>query len=167
MGFQYSRAFRALDTDWESIRNSNEHTLTEKLRPDYGFLLNNICSFRGKEKGPENRGNLKVELAEKLNWVYDDAPYVFGGCLELECIHFCNIFVGYYCSGTLMTLAAITAPTGATRRKPAVHDLISIDLSLRKNRIANICHLINLSTILPRLTDLVRSPVDDFRTFTR
>jgi len=65
-----------------------------------------------------------------------------------------------------MTLAAITAPTAAIRHTPAVHDLISIDLRFRKNRIANIRHLINLSTILPRLADLVRCPVDDFRTFT-
>jgi len=76
----------------KSIRYSNEHTLTEKLRPDYGFLLKNICSFRGEEKGPEDRGNPKAEMAEKLNWVYDDAPYVFGECPRSECIHFPKYF---------------------------------------------------------------------------
>lgn len=31
--------------DGQSIRDSNLHTETKKLRPDYGFLLNNLCLF--------------------------------------------------------------------------------------------------------------------------
>lgn len=33
------------------MRNSNECTSTWNQRPDYGFLLNNICPFRGEETG--------------------------------------------------------------------------------------------------------------------
>jgi hypothetical protein len=43
--------------------------------------------------------------------------------------------------------------------------LISLDLRWRRDRIANIRHIINLSAILPRLTELVRYPADDFKQF--
>jgi hypothetical protein len=65
-----------------------------------------------------------------------------------------------------MTLVAITAPDspGGT---PKVHDLISLDLRWRKDRIANIRHLINLSAILARLPELVQFPSNDFQLFER
>jgi len=93
-----------------SIRNSNHHTETALLRPDYGFLINQICSFRGEEKGPENSKDPKEELADKFNWVYDNAPYVFGECIDSESVHFlkhfrrlllqrdCNDPCRYYCT---------------------------------------------------------------------
>ena len=62
----------------KSIRNSNQHTETRNLHPDYGFLLKNVCSFRGEEKGPEDSDDPKAELANKLNWVYEPAPYMLG-----------------------------------------------------------------------------------------
>ncbi|KDR72787.1 hypothetical protein GALMADRAFT_252049 [Galerina marginata CBS 339.88] len=133
-----------------TIRNRNEDTETRKLRPDYAFLLQKICPFRGEEKGSGNSGDPKAELAYNLNWVYEPAPYM----------------LGYYCLGSEMTLAAITPPD-SQGGKPKVHDLISLDLRWKKDRIANIRHLINLSTILPQLTELVRFPVDDFERFER
>jgi hypothetical protein len=71
-----------------------------------------------------------------------------------------------YCRGTEMTLVAITAPD-SRRSKPRVHDLINLDLRLRRDRIANIRHLINLSNILPWLTEIVRRPADDFKIFVK
>ena len=62
----------------KSIRNSNQHTETRKLRPDFAFLVKGVCSFRGEEKGPENFEDPKAELANKLNWVYEPAPYMLG-----------------------------------------------------------------------------------------
>lgn len=62
----------------KSIRDSSHHTNTEKLRPDYGFLLDNICPFRGEEKSSTNHVDPKPELSDKLTWVYSPAPYVFG-----------------------------------------------------------------------------------------
>ena len=47
-------------------------------RPDYAFLVNNLCPFRGEEKAPESNADPKQELADKLAWAYDPAPYVFG-----------------------------------------------------------------------------------------
>jgi hypothetical protein len=32
-----------------SIRDSNDNTDTQKLRPDYGFLVDGICLFRGEQ----------------------------------------------------------------------------------------------------------------------
>lgn len=64
----------------KSIRNSNHCTETRNLCPDFGFLLGTICSFRGVEKGPENPDDPKAELVDKLNWVYDPAPYMLGEC---------------------------------------------------------------------------------------
>jgi hypothetical protein len=62
----------------ESIRNSNEHAATGILRPNYGFLLDNLCLFWGEERGPSNRKDLRKDLADKLLWVYSPAPYVLG-----------------------------------------------------------------------------------------
>jgi hypothetical protein len=61
-----------------SIRDSSLHTSTQKLRPDFGFLLDNVCLFRGEEKSTSNRDDPKAELCDKLTWVYSPAPYVFG-----------------------------------------------------------------------------------------
>lgn len=62
----------------KTIRNSNQHTETRNLRPDFGFLLKNVCPFRGEENGPENYEDPKAELANKFNWVYEPAPYMLG-----------------------------------------------------------------------------------------
>jgi hypothetical protein len=61
-----------------STRNSNLHTATMLLRPDYAFLIGNLCPFRGEEKAPESKGDPKKELGAKLVWSYDPAPYVLG-----------------------------------------------------------------------------------------
>lgn len=63
----------------KSIRDSSRRTSTQKNRPDYGFLKDNVCPFRGEEKTPESRDDPKAELSDKLTWVYSPAPYVFGG----------------------------------------------------------------------------------------
>ena len=61
-----------------SIRDSSQHTATGLLRPDYGFLLRNLCTFRGEEKPPDSNEDPKEELSTKLAWAYDPAPYVLG-----------------------------------------------------------------------------------------
>jgi hypothetical protein len=62
----------------KSVRDSSCHTNARKLRPDYGFLKDNVCPFRGEEKSPESHDNPKAELSDKLTWTYSPAPYVFG-----------------------------------------------------------------------------------------
>ena len=57
------------------IRDSNMHTSTGLLGPDFGVLLGGNCVFRGEEKAPKYQGtHPKEELIQKLRWTYDPAP---------------------------------------------------------------------------------------------
>jgi hypothetical protein len=51
-------------------------------------------------------------------------------------------------------------------RYPVVHDLVSVDLKFTKDRISNVCRLINLAGLLDPLAGLIKSP-DEFLTTTR
>jgi len=60
-----------------SRRDTNE--FTGEGRPDYTFIMNNKCPFRGEEKPLGSVENAKAELVEKLvGWKYDPAPYILG-----------------------------------------------------------------------------------------
>ncbi|KAF9480017.1 hypothetical protein BDN70DRAFT_833598 [Pholiota conissans] len=142
------RALKFLLPAGKAIRNSNQHSETRNLRPDFAFILKRICVFRGEEQDPCSRESPKAELVEKLCWVYEPAPYV----------------LGYYCEGYQLTLVAIIAPE-YPGSKPKVRELISLGLKLRRNRIANLRHIINLSNILSQLADIVQVSADDFQTF--
>jgi len=63
-----------------SIRDSSRHIATGSLRPDYGFLLRNLCAFRGEEKPRDSNEDPKAELSNKFAWAYDPAPYVLSRC---------------------------------------------------------------------------------------
>lgn len=121
--------------DGKSIRDSNSNTPMNIFCPDYDFLLNGLCTFRGEENIPENSRNPKVELQNKLIWAYSPAPYIFG----------------YYATGTQLTLAAI-GPLPSPDEKPVCgwHCKFSW-----KSRVQHICHLINLATLFKPVTDLV------------
>lgn len=58
-----------------------------------------------------------------------------------------------------MTLTAITAPD-TSESDANIVDIITVDLSLGKNRTANIRHLINLSPLFLTLAGLVPSTND-------
>ena len=143
-----------------SIRNSNRHTEMRNLRPDFGFLLGTACPFRGEEKGPEDVADPRAELVDKLKadkfgWVYKPAPFMLGK--RLCCyILISTLFIGYYCRASEMTLCAILEPD-RPRSKARIFDIVMVDLRFRKNRIANIRHLINLSSLFPILAGLVSS----------
>lgn len=53
---------------------------------------------------------------------------------------------------------AITPPSGPGGQ-PVVHDIAYADLSLIRDRLRNICRLINIAELLQQLADLVR-PLD-------
>ena len=80
-----------------SMRNSSEHTATMRCRPDYAFLVNNFCPFRGEERSPESTADPKQELADKLAWAYDPAPYVLGEVVEVT-----SICISHWCFGRLL-----------------------------------------------------------------
>jgi hypothetical protein len=79
----------------KSIRNSCQDTFTLNQRPDYGFILRNVCAFRGEEKGPSTGGDPKAELADKLTWTYSPAPYVFGEHIQCVILYFFSILALY------------------------------------------------------------------------
>ena len=69
--------------------------------------------------------------------------------------------IGYYCSGPQLTLVVISWPVGE-RGRPIIIDLAKVDLRLCHDCIANIWHLINLTTLFKLLTDLVQAKVAEF-----
>lgn len=75
-----------------STRNSSKHTATMGCRPDYAFLINKLCLFRGEERSPESTDNPKQELADKLAWAYDPAPYVLGEVVGHFNLYFSSLF---------------------------------------------------------------------------
>ena len=139
-----------------SIRDFNRHTDTKKNRPDYGFLKDNVCPFRGEEKHSESREDPKAELSDKLTWIYSPAPYVFGehNYPFFVSPHHCPSRVGYYAIGPDLTLAAICAPSTPSQT-PVVLDLASANLRFKRDRIASLCRLINLSPYLYPLLKLI------------
>jgi hypothetical protein len=144
------RILELLIPDGKSIRNSNLHTATGQFRPDYSFILQNLCTFRGEEKAPGNPADPKKELWEKLEWAYDPAPYVFS----------------YYATGPELGLVAISSPS-SPGGQPIVHDIVHVNLRLRKDRIRNICHPISLSGLFRILSDIVRPADSEFEKLER
>ena len=65
-----------------------------------------------------------------------------------------------------MTLCAITPPV-TPGGKARIFDIIRVDLRFRKNRIANIRHLINLVPLFPVLAGLVPFSSNEFDVFDR
>jgi len=63
----------------EATSRREKNWFTETRRPDYTLIIEAKCPFRGEEKSPENPGNPKTELIEKLvGWRYHPAPYILG-----------------------------------------------------------------------------------------
>ncbi|KAF8586390.1 hypothetical protein K439DRAFT_964937 [Ramaria rubella] len=81
----------------------------------------------------------------------------------------CEVFIpalGYYCRGLELTLVAICLPS-ERRGKPIILDLASANLRIRRDRIINIRQLINLSTLLKPLSDLVQAASGEFQPMER
>ncbi|KAF8513568.1 hypothetical protein BU17DRAFT_95259 [Hysterangium stoloniferum] len=95
----------------QSIRNSNHNMETKNMCPDFGLLVQNVCVFRGVEKGPGNSEDPRAELVDKLTWVYSPAEYLLGY---------------YYCGFTLMLVAI--CPPSEQGGKPLIQDLSSANL---------------------------------------
>lgn len=129
-----------LEPSGRTIHNSYEEPM-QMIFPTFNFMVNGLCLFQGEEKGPDNMKDPWEELINKLTWMYCPAPYIFG----------------YYCYGSCMMLAAITAPK-SNEEKPGLEDIVTVDLRRRKDCIANIRHLINLSALLHPLASLVAPP---------
>jgi len=109
------------------IRNSNRGTSTALQRPDYGLLVNENCILRGEEKGSDSAGDPKRELVDKIvQWKWHPLRYI----------------LGYYAETTKVSFVAITCPPSRAM------DLFSHDLSIRNQRVANLVHLIRLTSVM-------------------
>ncbi|PVF95529.1 hypothetical protein CPB86DRAFT_817168, partial [Serendipita vermifera] len=79
-----------------------------------------------EEKGSDPHGDPKRELVEKLEWIYGPLPYI----------------LGYHAETTEVRYVAITRP-------PSTNEpLFDYNLSLKKDRVANIVYLIRLSGVM-------------------
>ncbi|CAI2185039.1 13028_t:CDS:2 [Funneliformis geosporum] len=123
--------------DGISIRNSSQKMSTFGKRPDFGFILNHVCPFRGVEKSLINNDDPKAELRDKLFWTYDPAPYV----------------LGYYANGPEVTFVSICRPSSGDN--PDVINIVKSNLNLRKDRILNMRRMINLSILIKSLQDVI------------
>jgi hypothetical protein len=73
------RIFACVISPSKIIRDSSRSTSTLLKRPDFGLLMNGVCTFRGEEKPPVfNGSHPRDELIKKLSWTYDPAPYILG-----------------------------------------------------------------------------------------
>ncbi|TFK23108.1 hypothetical protein FA15DRAFT_705765 [Coprinopsis marcescibilis] len=129
----------------QTIRAGNRHTSIRQLRPAYGFLINKTCPFRGEEKGPDSMENPREELSRKVTWIYNSTPYI----------------LGYYASGPTISLVALTPPA-RLGGNPDIYNLVQTDLRWRRERIQNILHIINLSTLLVPLSRLMEGSGAEF-----
>ncbi|TEB29721.1 hypothetical protein FA13DRAFT_1793022 [Coprinellus micaceus] len=120
------------------ISQRNSHIATREVRPDYTYCIGEACPFRGEEESPETfTEDPRRELANNLVWMFGVTPYI----------------LGYYAKGTCVTLVALTAPQSGGN--VGIHDLVRVDLSSWRGRIQNIVHLLNLSTFLDPLSQLM------------
>lgn len=65
-----------------------------------------------------------------------------------------------------MTLCALIRPV-STGQRSVVHDLVTVDLQLTKDRISNVLHLINLASLLEPLAAMIPSSTPEFLIITR
>jgi len=73
-----SLLLKVLD-DGGAIRDNNQRTGTGLKTPDYGFLLNNYCLFRGEKKCTNSKEDRRAELSQKLEaWKYAPLTYTLG-----------------------------------------------------------------------------------------
>ncbi|KAF8346502.1 hypothetical protein F5887DRAFT_1073184 [Amanita rubescens] len=139
-----------------SVRNGNHGTESGQLRPNFGLLLDKVCVFRGEEKREFYTGkHPKDELKNKTRWVYVPAPYVLGWySFVLEQVFSDLLFLGlgYYAIGVSVTLVAILPQEDGCLR---VVDLITTDLSSRRERIKNASRMIKVCGILRWLQQVI------------
>ncbi|KAI6099264.1 hypothetical protein EDD16DRAFT_527886 [Pisolithus croceorrhizus] len=135
--FNIRRLFELAMPNGRSFSDGERRTKMRKSGPDFRFMVNGSYQFRGQERGSDDPRDPKEDLSNNFTWTYGPAPYA----------------IGYYCHGSKVTLAAIAAPP-ARGGKSRVQDIVSVDLKLRKDRIANVRHIINLAPILSLLASL-------------
>ena len=116
------------------------------MRPDFGLLLADSCVYRGEEKKGSDNGN-RNEVKDDSNTIPDGCmtrPHIFSVGSHLCLSRFPVIPSGglsYHVIGASITLAAILPPKYGSLQ---VVDLITADLSSRRERIKNASRMIKM-----------------------
>ncbi|KAF1326915.1 Crinkler, partial [Globisporangium splendens] len=134
-----------------SERSSNQFSSTGPKRPDFLFVVDSFCVFRGEEKAPGARIETpRRELFEKLIWTYGDVPYLFG----------------YAAVGFKVNLYAI-ARNSASSQVDAI-ELGSFDLKNLGGRFRLLLAILNISRLLRSITSLCpESGRDEYQSVVR
>ncbi|CAI2173557.1 15222_t:CDS:2 [Funneliformis geosporum] len=123
-------------------RNSSYNTSTKQLRPDFSFLVSNVCLFRGEEKAPNNAENPANELTSKLIWTYGECPYIFG----------------YYAVGFMVTFCYLRRNRNSVERI----DIKTCNLERLDGRIEAFIIGRNIGRLLPLLRKTVPDSLQEF-----
>ncbi|KAH9095997.1 hypothetical protein Ae201684P_010201 [Aphanomyces euteiches] len=132
--------------DTESIgakinQYSKNSTATSTYRPDYVFLLFNVCVFRGEEKTD--------------GWTYDPAPYIFGYAVS-----------GFYLCLYAIEPIRVKSEQKRSDKKPRVpscqtHLLGRFMLNTYRGRLELFRSLVNISQFFKKIADLCPRPADN------
>ncbi|KAF1324654.1 Crinkler, partial [Globisporangium splendens] len=130
---------------------ASERRLTGCNSPDYLFVVDSFCVFRGEEEAPGARiGTPRRELCEKLIWTYGDVPYLFG----------------YAAVGFKVDLYA-TARKSVSSQVDAI-ELGSFDLKNLGGRFRLLLAILNISRLLRSITSLCpESGRDEYKSLVR
>ncbi|KAG9410071.1 hypothetical protein AC1031_018105 [Aphanomyces cochlioides] len=137
-------------------RNTNNSSSTSTFRPDYIFLLFNVCVFRGEEKMEGVDAELpRKELIDKLQWTYDPAPYIFGYAA-------CGFYLCLYAIEPI----CVKNEQERSDKKPRVpscqtHLLGRFILDTYRGRLELFRSLVNISQFLKKIADLCPRPADN------
>ena len=115
-----------------SDRNSSQSASTLCKRPDFIFLVDSVCVFRGEEKAHGyNFAAPCAELTDKLEWRYGDISYLFG----------------YAAVGYKVQLNAITRVEVLSGHQVAAIKLGEFDLHQLYERFRLLLALLNISRL--------------------
>ncbi|KAH9148386.1 hypothetical protein AeRB84_008250, partial [Aphanomyces euteiches] len=137
-------------------RDTDNSTSTSTYRPDYVFLLFNVCVFRGEEKTDGVDAEVpRNELIDKLQWTYDPAPYIFGYAVS-----------GFYLCLYAIEPIRVKSEQKRSDKKPRVpscqtHLLGRFMLNTYRGRLELFRSLVNIAQFLKKIADLCPRPADN------
>jgi hypothetical protein len=130
-------------------RDSCNGSSTGTKRPDFLFILDNVCVFRGEEKSAEIDIRVATEeLCEQLEWGYGRVPYVFG----------------YAASGDHIDLLALHQDDGVVKSSR----IGAFNLELKEHLFEAVLAILNLSLLFPAIVEACpASGKDEYKDITR
>eukprot|EP00644_Phytophthora_capsici_P015436 jgi/Phyca11/547387/estExt2_Genewise1Plus.C_PHYCAscaffold_240409 len=131
-------------------RDSCNGSSTRQKRPDFLFVLDQVCVFRGEEKPPDVNISVPTEeLCSKLVWAYGSVPYVFG----------------YAASGYDIQLHALYP---LDPLKVLTKNIGTFNLEVKEHLFQIVLVMLNLSLLFQAIADeCPASGRDEFRDITR